>query len=120
MAGTGKTPTGLTKDAGWEIGVSKTVPHPIEQVWDLLVSDEGAALWLGPGARVPDVAGETWNGSEASGQLRSRRPNDRIRTTFAPVNGGPESTVQVVVIPSAGGGTSLRFHQERLEATLQE
>ena len=41
---------GLTKDAGWEIGVSRTVPHPLDEVWRLLTSDEGLALWLGEGA----------------------------------------------------------------------
>ncbi|KDN87694.1 hypothetical protein KCH_05490 [Kitasatospora cheerisanensis KCTC 2395] len=43
-------PTGLTKDAGWQIGVSRTLPHPLPVVWDFITSAEGIALWLGPGA----------------------------------------------------------------------
>ena len=38
---------GLTKDAGWEIGVSRTVPYPVEQVWDLLLSSRGAQALAG-------------------------------------------------------------------------
>jgi uncharacterized protein YndB with AHSA1/START domain len=42
---------GRTKDAGWQIGVSRTVDHPIEQVWDFLTSAAGTAVWLGHGVR---------------------------------------------------------------------
>ena len=49
---------GQTKDAGFEIGVSKTVPHPREAVWELLTSEEGAALWLGDGVALPARRGE--------------------------------------------------------------
>ena len=114
MATTEQSPVGKTKDVGWEIGVSKKVPYPVEQVWDLLVSDEGAALWLGPGARVPESTGETWTGEVAAGRLRGRRPNERVRTTCTRATGGPETTVQFTVSPAPGGGTTLRFHQERL------
>jgi uncharacterized protein YndB with AHSA1/START domain len=38
---------GLTADVGWEIGVSGTLPHPVDEVWDLVSGPRGAALWLG-------------------------------------------------------------------------
>lgn len=50
-------PVGLTRDAGFQIGVSRTLPHPPEAVWDLLTSPEGAALWLGPGADLTGRVG---------------------------------------------------------------
>ena len=43
-------PTGLTRGAGWEIGVSRTLPFSPEELWRLVTSPEGLALWLGPGA----------------------------------------------------------------------
>ena len=36
-------PVGLTRDAGWEIGVSRTVPFPIDDVWDFLTL--GGCSW---------------------------------------------------------------------------
>ena len=81
-------PVGLTKDAGWEIGVSRTVPFGPEEVWALL---EDVPSWLGG---EPD-------------SIRSHRPLDRIRL------GWKGTIVQVVVRPMKTG-TSIRFHQERL------
>jgi uncharacterized protein YndB with AHSA1/START domain len=43
-------PIGKTKDAGWQIGVSRTLAHPADKVWELLTSERGTAVWLGPGA----------------------------------------------------------------------
>lgn len=45
------SPVGETRDVGWQIGVSRTVDHPIEDVWALLASEAGLDLWLGKGAR---------------------------------------------------------------------
>jgi uncharacterized protein YndB with AHSA1/START domain len=39
-----KRPTGLTRGVGWEIGVSRTVAFPLEEVWDFLTSPEGSAV----------------------------------------------------------------------------
>ena len=36
------TPTALTEDAGWELGIRRTLPLPIDDVWEYLV---------GPGKR---------------------------------------------------------------------
>lgn len=81
-------PVGRTKDAGWQIGVSRTVPLSMDDVW----------------ARLEDV--ESWLGEPAD-DVRSHRPHDRIRV------GWHGTIVQVAVRPAATG-TSVRFHQERL------
>jgi uncharacterized protein YndB with AHSA1/START domain len=104
-------PTGLTKDAGWEIGVSRTLAVPLEQAWTYLV-EEGTATWLGvetlpaePGAEIAAPAGR--------GELRSHRPLDRIRLTWQPAGWDHETTIQVVVTGTAER-TKVTFHQERL------
>ncbi|ACZ87856.1 hypothetical protein [Streptosporangium roseum] len=43
-------PTGLTEDAGRQIGVSRTPPHLAPVVRDFISRSEGLALWHGPGA----------------------------------------------------------------------
>ena len=93
-------PTGLTKDAGWQIGVSRTLPCTPEEAWDLLTSDEGRAVWQAPE-------------DGTAGEVRSLRPLDRMRVIWTPAGWDHDTTVQVVVRP-AKTGTSIRFHQERM------
>jgi hypothetical protein len=81
-------PVGRTKDAGWEIGVSRTVPLELSQVWARL---EDPAAWLG----------------EAVDDVRSFRPLDRIRV-------GWRGTIVQVVVRPAKTGTRVTFHQERM------
>ncbi|WP_435974597.1 SRPBCC domain-containing protein [Streptomyces sp. Qhu_M48] len=92
-------PVGLTRDAGWEIGVSKTLPLPVATVWDFLMSAEGLSLWLGPGAVLP---------AEGDPALRGFRPRDRVRLSYG------ESVLQATVSPASDGRAVLRFHQEHL------
>lgn len=109
------SPTGLTRDAGWEIGVSRTFPVPLDEAWDVVVDGPGLALWLGPGAVIPDAVGGPYRTDDGvEGELRSLRPRDRIRLTWQPEGrAGRPTTVQVVVVAGARG-TSVRFHQEHL------
>ncbi|MFD8664209.1 hypothetical protein ACFV1U_02255 [Streptomyces microflavus] len=50
-------PTGLTQDAGWEIGVSRTIHRPPQAVWEFITGPEGAALWLGVEGPLPTEKG---------------------------------------------------------------
>ncbi|MER7751113.1 SRPBCC domain-containing protein [Kitasatospora sp. NPDC097643] len=113
---TADRPVGLTRDAGFQIGVSRTLPYPPEAVWSLLTSADGTAHWLGPGARLPDrVGGPVTADDGSTGELRSLHPGTRIRLRWQPAGRDAATTVQVTVTSSAAGlGTVLRFHQERL------
>jgi uncharacterized protein YndB with AHSA1/START domain len=115
-------PTGLSKGAGWEIGVSRSVAFPLEAVWDLLTSAEGSAIWLGAGVQRLDQPGGAYQTSDGtSGEVRSFRPLDRVRLTWQPEDWSHDSTVQFTVSRTASGRTLLRFHQERLaDATERE
>jgi uncharacterized protein YndB with AHSA1/START domain len=105
-------PTGLTRDAGWEIGVSRTLPVPIEHAWDHLTG-AGTAAWLGGRVRLPETAGEEVATPAGVGELRSHRPLDRLRLTWRPTGWDHETTVQVAV-RAVGERTKVTFHQERL------
>lgn len=103
---------GKTRDAGWQIGASRTLDYPLDRVWSTLV--ESPDLWLGPGAVLPREVGQPWTASDGrSGQLRSRREHDRVRLTMRRPDDPHETTVQVAVRP-IGRRTTLRFHQERM------
>ncbi len=114
-------PTGKTKDAGWQIGVSRTIAHPIDAVWDLLTRDEGIAIWLGRGARLGAGKGASYETDDGTrGEVRSFHHHDRVRLTWQPASWDHDSTVQVAV-QGKGDRTLIRFHQERLaDATERE
>lgn len=106
---------GHTRDAGWEIGVSRTLPQAPDTVWALLTGPEGLALWLGPDAVLTPERGAPYRTSDGTvGQVRSYRPHDRVRLTWRPPGWDHDSTVQVAIVPASGNRTSVRFHQERL------
>ncbi|MFJ7217277.1 SRPBCC domain-containing protein [Amycolatopsis sp. NPDC098790] len=106
---------GKTADVGWNIGVSRVLPYPAETIWDFLVSQDGVAIWLGPGVELPREKGaeyETANGT--IGEIRSYVENDRVRLTWRPSDWDHDSTVQVRLSGATGTKTTLRFHQEWL------
>ncbi|MEJ5913715.1 SRPBCC domain-containing protein [Pseudokineococcus sp. 1T1Z-3] len=112
--------TGRTKGAGWQIGVSRTVGVPVQEVWAFLVSTEGLAFWLGQGVQVLDGRGQRYETTDGTaGEVRSLRPRDRVRLTWRPQGWDHDSTVQVAVTTAGPGRSVLRFHQERLADAVE-
>ena len=108
-------PVGRTRDAGWQIGVSRTVDRPVEEVWAFLTSPEGVAIWLGDGVTVlsePGIGYETTDG--VRGETRSFHELDRIRLTWQPSGWSHDTTLQLAVRATGAGRAMLRVHQERL------
>jgi uncharacterized protein YndB with AHSA1/START domain len=106
---------GETKDVGFEIGVSRTVPFPRTAVWDFLASARGQAVWVGPGAVLVPERGRPYRTADGTtGEVRSFRELDRIRLTMRPAGWDHDTTVQVTVSGPVEHATVLRFHQEWL------
>jgi uncharacterized protein YndB with AHSA1/START domain len=106
---------GRTRAAGWQIGVSKTVERPVDEVWDFVTSPAGVAIWLGDGVALYEDKGagyETTTGTR--GETRSFRDLDRIRLTWQPPDWSHDTTLQLTVSPVAPGRARLVIHQERL------
>ncbi|MFT4231400.1 MAG: hypothetical protein QM606_01295 [Leucobacter sp.] len=104
--------TGWTKDAGWQMGVRRTLPIPPEFAWEFLMGD-GLSLWLGHTA-LGRGAGEAYVTDEGvRGELRSRSEGRRVRLTWQPAGWSHDATLQLTVLPAASG-TTIAFHQERL------
>lgn len=75
--------TGLTKDAGWQFGLRKTIDLPANQVWDFLFTESGAVLWL----------------HDAHTDFSTWKPYSHIRTKWR-IPGWPNpATLQMRVIP---------------------
>jgi uncharacterized protein YndB with AHSA1/START domain len=117
-----RSEVGHTRDAGWQIGVSKTINRPVEDVWTFITSPEGVAIWLGEGVTVLSERGagyETTTGTR--GETRSFREQDRIRLTWQPPTWPHETTLQLTVSSTSADRTRLVVHQERLaNATERE
>ena len=106
--------TGLTKDAGWQIGVRRTIPASANAIWAALMAPAGLAIWLGPLAKLPERTGTFWQAEDGSrGDVRSYEAERLVRLTWNPASGTPETTLQLRLLP-AKTGTTLAIHQERL------
>ena len=114
----GERPVGLTRDAGWQIGVSRTLPVTAEEAWDLLTSPGGLALWLGQGLSAPAKGARYRTADGTEGEFRSVRPGDRVRLTWRPRWREREAIVQVVLVATPTG-CSVRFHSERLNSAAE-
>jgi uncharacterized protein YndB with AHSA1/START domain len=109
--------TGQTKDVGFQIGVSKTLPVPVERLWTFLTGADGLATWLGDGEGVvlePQKGARYETADGTVGEVRSFRELDRVRITWRPAGWAHDTTVQVAVRASGPGRSMLRFHQEWL------
>jgi hypothetical protein len=104
---------GLTKDAGWEAGVRRTVPVEATVVWAYLTGD-GLPTWLGKTKlmRAPNFPYETAEGTH--GVIRGWSERRRIRLTWQPSAWTHEATVQMTLIP-VKLSTTIAFYVEGLE-----
>ncbi|WP_117213804.1 SRPBCC family protein [Allorhizocola rhizosphaerae] len=106
---------GHTRDAGWQIGVSKTIDRPLDEVWDFITSPAGVAIWLGEGVTVlPEQGADYKTATGVQGETRSFRELDRVRLTWQPPGWSHDTTLQLTVSPAGEGRTRLGVHQERL------
>jgi uncharacterized protein YndB with AHSA1/START domain len=106
---------GRTRGAGWEIGVSKTIDRPVEQVWAFITSPEGIKIWLGDGVTVlPEPGGGYETAAGVHGETRSFRELDRVRLTWQPPGWSHDTTLQLAVRSAREGRAMLVVHQERL------
>jgi uncharacterized protein YndB with AHSA1/START domain len=115
MAQSEEKPVGLTKDVGYQIGVRRTLPIAPDDAWDLLISDEGINIWLGPVDGLVLKKGAEYELADgATGTVRVFEPGSHLRITWHPPGYERASLIQVRVNPAKGGRTVIAFHQEHL------
>jgi uncharacterized protein YndB with AHSA1/START domain len=106
---------GLTKDAGWQAGASRTFPVDRATAWSVLVSAVGLGAWLGRLDALPTGKGEPYETADGvRGEVRSWRPQDRVRLRWQPPERAEPAVLQVALSPSAGG-TVVRLHADQLD-----
>ncbi len=111
--------TGLTKDAGFQVGARKTFLITPAKAWEFLFSEEGIAAWLGklkPGTLTDSDSFKLTNGTEC--RVRLIQPGSHIRLSWKKKDWENSSLLQVRVI-DAGGKTTVSFHQDKLLNSAQ-
>lgn len=105
---------GQTKDAGFQIGVRKTFPVPVEAVWNFLFSEAGLSTWLGKiGLENFELAKPYKTEEEIEGKVNVIKPGSHIRLSWKPKHWTNISALQIRVIPSKEK-TTISFHHDRL------
>jgi uncharacterized protein YndB with AHSA1/START domain len=114
----GKRADGETADAGFQLGVQRSVGSPAARVWKLIVDEP--QLWLGEGAAIEFRVGERYRvpagkGSlAASGEIRVAKPGARLRMTWQPRGWPAPATLQLALTETGTGKTAIRLHMEKL------
>ena len=114
----GKRVVGETADAGFEIGVQRTVVANPTDVWRLLTSRPD--LWLGQGVwvefseRVQYEVPPTAGAPGARGEIRVVKPGVRLRMTWHPDGWAAPATLQLTLAEPGPGKTAINAHMEKL------
>ena len=95
-----------------QVGVSRTVAAPVEEVWDYLIG-RGLDVWLGD--TVLGNKGESYETADGvRGVVRSFHALETVRVTWQRPDDAHESSVQVA-LAAADPGTTITFSHERLD-----
>lgn len=105
-------PFGLTRDAGWELGVRTAIPLLVDDAWPLLV-EEWLPRWLGVDA-VPTLVGAPLRqGRREVGRVAGYHIGTRVRVRWDQPGTADETVFQVTLEPD-GEATIVSLRQERL------
>ena len=92
--------------------VSRAVPQPVGEVWQVLTTPTGAEALLGKGAELGGK-GEPWRSEDGShGVVRSYHAGQQVRISWHADEHAPSTLVELHLIPE-GEGTrlSLRYQE---------
>lgn len=96
--------------------VSRSVSQPIKDVWKALMTAEGSAALLGPGA-VLGQKGHTWRSEDGrTGVIRSFHPLEQIRFTFRQDEDAPAGMVQLQLTPEDEDTTTITLEHSKLNS----
>lgn len=114
----GKRVVGETADAGFQVGVQRSIDASAAEVWRLITSRP--ELWLGGGASVAFAEGERYevprgdDAPGASGEVRVVKPGYRLRMSWQPEGWPAPATLQLTLSESGSGKTAIHAHLEKL------
>ena len=96
------------------IEVSRVVPFPIDEVWQLLITPAGAEALLGKGAKL-GTKGEPWHSDDGScGVVRSYHPMEQVRLSWH-ADEHASATLVDLRLTAQGGSTRLDLRHEHVD-----
>lgn len=108
---------GETLDAGYQVGVQRTMKVEQGRLWDLLCSPEGRAMWLGETDGFDAEPGATYETADGTtGEVRTVKAGERLRMTWQPAARADPTTLQLTLAcpRNDDSKTTLRVHHEKL------
>lgn len=115
----GARAVGKTAATGFQIGVRRTLPLPVDEAWRLVTSPDGVRAWLGDARGLAWEKGASYTAEDgAAGEVRVVKEASHLRITRRPPEWPRASTIQVRVIPTASG-TTISFHEEHLPGAAE-
>jgi uncharacterized protein YndB with AHSA1/START domain len=108
----GKRVAGETADAGFQVGVQRTVAATAAEAWDVIASRPD--LWLGEGVVLPLAEGRRYEVADAAGEIRVVKPAKRLRLTWQPEGWAAPATLQLTLSEPRSGKTAVSAHLEKL------
>ena len=110
---TNSTDSATEAAPGHVVRVSRTVPVPLDQVWQALSTPAGAEALLGTGA-VLGGKGEPWRSVDGKhGVVRSYHPFEQIRVSWHDGDDDPAHIVELD-LAADGDGTRLDLSHDRV------
>jgi uncharacterized protein YndB with AHSA1/START domain len=96
------------------VRASRTVSAPPVHVWEVLVSPDGSAAFLGEGAQLGGK-GEPYHCADGtSGCVRSYHPLEQLRVSWHPTPDSPPTIVELDLRADGDGATRLELSQNHL------
>jgi uncharacterized protein YndB with AHSA1/START domain len=115
----GRRVTGETADAGFEVGVHKTVEISKTAAWKAVTATGWMARWLYAAPKL--IEKRPFNNEKVAGEVRVVQPGEKIRLAWKPAGWERSSIVQISVQTAPNGKTRLAFHHEKLaDAKMRE
>ncbi|CAM4385841.1 SRPBCC family protein [Paenibacillus macerans] len=112
----GRVPVGTTKDSGVQIGVRRTFAASKEGVWEFLTTPAGLPLWIGDVPSFKFEVGYEFASKEGvSGKITVVKPYHKLRLTWKRPEWEQFSRLQIYVLSTNTGKTTVSIHQEMLE-----
>lgn len=112
----GRIPVGVTKDAGVQIGVRRTMALDQDQLWQWLTSPAGWPLWIGNVPRVEWRKGFEFSSEEGIvGKITVVKPGVKLRLNWQLPEWVRPSRLQISLLTARSGKTTVAIHQEMLE-----
>lgn len=101
------------------VRTTRTVPAPVSQVWQHLISAAGTQALLGQGAQLGSK-GESWHSDEGPhGVVRSYHPLEQVRVSWHADEDAPASLVDLQLAPDGDGTRIDLIHEHADDPGLQ-